>query len=154
MNTCDHLHASTATIAVADGFLVIADGRHERHYMGFTKQNNPALEIGSKAGAAEDAAIAFGANRVYQMRARHPVLFGLIAFVFGSVVLAAFTITAYRNWTFEGVDLVTATYVVVIGSFLGGVAAVAAGFAYARTIGPTVQAMRADGITLERISQR
>ena len=115
--------------------------------MQVTKQQSAARKIGEKESAAEDGAIGLASSRVYRLRAGHPVLFGVIAFVVGAFVLGAFTMTTYGNWAFEGVNLVTALWQVICGSLGGGIAAVIAAFAYAHTLRPTMGAMQADGIT-------
>ncbi len=88
---------------------------------------------------AEDASINLASTGVYRFRQRHPVWYGLIAFFIGGGAVAIFTMTTYRNWVFEGVNLTAAVYQVVIGGLIGGIVVALLAFAYAAMLRPVAR---------------
>jgi hypothetical protein len=113
------------------------------------KQSVP-LVVGEAAAAAEAAALGAMINPVYRLRMRHPLLYGLIAFVMGGGIVALFTMSTYGNWAYEGIDLKLAFYQVIFGSIGGGLVMTVLAFAYIRTIRPSIAPMAADRITASR----
>jgi len=99
------------------------------------REDSIALALGEAISTIEEGAINLGTNRIYRFRLRHPVLYGLIAFILGGGFISIFTMTTYTNWAYEGIDLTTAFYQVVLGGLFGGLITVILAFAYAGTIG-------------------
>ncbi len=104
------------------------------------------LAVGQAASKAEETALGLGTNRIYWFRVRHPFVYGWAAFLIGGGIVALFTMTTYKNWSYEGVNLVAAFYEVVLGGLGGGIAAVLLAFAYTRSIRPTLAPMKADHV--------
>jgi hypothetical protein len=106
------------------------------------REDSIALSIGKAISTVEAGAINLGTNRIDRFRLRHPVLYGFIAFVLGGGLVSIFTMTTYTNWAYEGIDLTTAVYQVVLGGLSGGIAAAILAFAYAATVGRTREGIR------------
>ncbi|WP_428488317.1 hypothetical protein [Rhodopila sp.] len=104
------------------------------------------LALGETASKVEDTSVALGTNWIYRIRMRHPLLYGLGAFIIGSGLLAIFTMTTYKNWSFEGVNLKTAVYQVFWGGLCGGIVATALAFAYTSLIRPTLAPLKSAGV--------
>ncbi len=105
-----------------------------------------ALRLGQAATAVEETAIDLGTSRVYRFRRRHPVVYGLAAFILGSGFIAVFTMTTYKDWAYQSIDLKVALYQIIAGGLGGGIVAVMLAFAYTRAIRPTLPPMRAAGV--------
>ena len=86
--------------------------------------------VGRFETSAEDAAIAAATGGVLRFSRQHPVLYALIAFAAGGGVTALLIVLAYRNWTFQHIDLVQAVYTFVFGSLAGGIVAMLLARAY------------------------
>ena len=99
---------------------------------------NMPRAIGNEAAKIEGGAIRLGTAGVYRFRERHPWVYGLIAYLIGSGLIAIIIVISYENWSFEGVNLKAAVYELVGGAFAGGVVMVVLAFAYARTIRPAI----------------
>ncbi len=108
--------------------------------------NDAALALGEAAATAEKKALELGTNRIYRVRLRHPFLYGLTAFILGGGFVSIFTMTTYENWAYEGINLTTAVYQVVLGGLCGGLVAVMLAFVYAGSIRRTREPMKRGGI--------
>jgi hypothetical protein len=111
-----------------------------------TGTDNTALALGQTVAKTEKAALDLGTNRVYRFRASHPGIYGLVAFILGSGVVALFILLTYLKSTFESPDLKVAMYDLVFGGLGGGIAAVLLAFAYTSSIRATLEPMKAGGV--------
>jgi hypothetical protein len=111
-----------------------------------TNATSRPLAIGEAVGRTEQRFIDLVTNRVYRLRRHHPWLYGLLAFVIGSAVVALFTMSTYKSWSFVSIDLTTAFYQVLLGGLGGGIALMVLAFSHTRTIEPTLVPMRDQGI--------
>jgi hypothetical protein len=93
--------------------------------------------VGDAEMHAEDAALRMGTSRIYRLRTRHPLLYGLAAFVIGGGLVALFTMSTYANWAYQSIDLKVALYRVVLGGLGGGAVLVVLAFAYAASVRST-----------------
>jgi hypothetical protein len=87
---------------------------------------------------AEDGVIRLATQRLLHFRQRHPLLYGLIAFVLGGALVSLFVLSPYVAWLFDGyaVDYVTALRRLIVGGLGGGLAALVLAFLYARSLRP------------------
>jgi hypothetical protein len=121
------------------GILLDETMRQERHGHGATHAGLAAADaVGGAVMSAEDIALALSTSRLVRFRIRHPKVYGLLAFFIGGGVVALFTMSTYANWAYQSVDLRTALYQVVLGGLFGGLALLAAAFAYAAAIRSTL----------------
>ncbi len=97
-----------------------------------------AMATGDRVAEVEDGVIRRGTAGVYRFRVRHPWVYGLIAYIIGSGLIAIVTVISYGSWAFQGVNLKAAVYELVGGAFAGGVVMVVLAFSYARTVRPTI----------------
>jgi len=104
-----------------------------------------ALELGNAIGSAEKAVLTTGTSRVVRFRMRHPWLYGIMAFIIGGGFIAVFTMTTYKDWAYDGINLKLAFYQTLFGGLGGGIATVVLAFAYTGTIGKTLPAMKSTG---------
>jgi len=98
--------------------------------------------VGNAVIVADEALLTFATSRVYRFRARHPWLYGMIAFVLGGGLVAIFTMSTYKNWAYESIDLTIVLRQVILGGLGGGIVAIVLAFAYANTVRDTMPAMR------------
>jgi hypothetical protein len=93
------------------------------------------LKAGETAAAVEDGFIRTSTSGVWRFRQRHPIVYGLLAFVLGGGFIAVFTMTTYSNWAYDGVDLKAAVYQIVFGGLGAGIISVVLAFAYTAAVG-------------------
>jgi hypothetical protein len=106
--------------------------------------------VGNTVIAAEDAVLTGGTSRLYQFRVRHPWIYGIAAFMLGGGFVAVFTMTTYKNWVYESINLKVALYQVVFGGLGGGIVAVILAFALAGVLGNTFPSMPSAEMTKRR----
>lgn len=105
-----------------------------------------ALKLSEASASVEATLLNVSTNRIYRFRVRHPWVYGLIAFIIGGGAIAVFTMTTYKNWAYQSIDLKVALYQIIFGGLGGGIVAVALAFGYTAAVSPTVPALRASGL--------
>ena len=96
--------------------------------------------------SAQKTSAAMNFHGIYWFRIRHPFVYGLSAFIIGGGFVAIFTMTTYKNWDFEGIDLVTAFYQIIAGGLGGGIITAALAFVYTGAIGPGIPPMKSANV--------
>jgi hypothetical protein len=97
-------------------------------------RRSPCLAIGRAGMAAEEIALRLFIFGVPRFRDRHPLWYGVLAFVIGGGVVALFTMSTYAWWVHYPIDVVTAVYQMIAGGLGGGIATVILAFAAASTL--------------------
>ena len=112
-----------------------------------TEQDVP-LAMGRTEAGVEAAAVRLGTNRVYRFRVQHPWVYGGIAFIIGAFLVGLFIASGYSSWSYQAINLVTASYALAFGMLCGGIVMALLAFAYALTVRPTIAPD--SGVTYEK----